>query len=90
VCVERDTLLGSCGLCDGHGDTENGIGTQLLLVLCAIELVQEGIDSGLVLDVNLLLDESRGNGVVDVGNSLGDTLTAPLCLISIAEFAGFV
>jgi hypothetical protein len=73
VGVERDTLLGSCGLCDGHGDTEDGVGTQLLLVLCAIEL-----------------DEGRGNGVVDVGDSLGDTLAAPLGLVAIAKLAGLV
>lgn len=90
VGVERDTLLGSGGLCDGHGDTEDGVGTQLFLVLGAIELVQEGIDSGLVLDVDSLLDECGRNGVVHVGNGLGDTLTAPLGLVSIAELAGFV
>jgi len=90
VCVQRDTLLGSRGLCNGHGDTEDSVGTQLLLVLCAIELVQESIDGGLVLDVDLLLDEGWGNGVVDVGDSLGDTLTTPLGLVSIAEFAGLV
>jgi hypothetical protein len=90
VCVERDTLLGSRGLCDGHGDTENGVGAELLLVLRAIELVQESINGGLVLDVDGLLDKGRGNGVVDVGNSLGHALTTPLGLVSIAEFAGLV
>lgn len=90
VSVERDTLLSGSGLCNGHGDTEDGVGTQLLLVLGAIELVQEGVDSGLVLDVDSLLDESGGNGVVHVGDSLGDTLAAPLGLVSIAEFASLV
>lgn len=28
-------------------------------------LVQEGIDGGLVLNVNVLLDERRSNGLVD-------------------------
>ena len=90
MCVERDTLLGGCCLCDGHGHTKDGVGAQLLLVLGAIELVQEGVNSGLVLDVDLLLDQSWGNGVVDVGDSLGDTLTTPLGLVSIAELAGLV
>lgn len=90
MCVERDTLLGGCCLCDGHGHTKDGVGAQLLLVLGAIELVQEGVNSGLVLDVDLLLDQSWGNGVVDVGDSLGDTLTTPLGLVSIAEFASLV
>ena len=90
VCVERDTLLGSRGLCDGHGDTENGVGAQLGLVLRAIELVEEIIYGGLVLDVELLLDEGGGDGVVDVADSLGDTLTIPFGLVSITEFAGLV
>jgi hypothetical protein len=90
VCVERDTLLGSRGLCDGHGDTEDGVGAQVGLVFGAIELVEESVYGGLVLDVELLLDEGRGNGVVDVADSLGDTLTTPLGLVSIAEFAGLV
>lgn len=90
VCVERDTLLGSGGLCDGHGDTEDGVGAQVGLVCCAIELVEESVYGGLVLDVELLLDEGRGNGVVDVADSLGDTLATPLGLVAIAEFAGLV
>ena len=90
VCVERNTLLSGGGLSDGHGDTEDGVGTQLLLVLGSIELVQERIDGGLVLDIDGLLDERRGNDVVDVANSLGDTLTTPLRLVSIAELASLV
>lgn len=90
VCVEGYTLLGGCGLCDGHGDTENGVGTELLLVLGSIELVQERVNGGLVLDIDGLLDQSRGNDVVDVADSLGDTLAAPLGLVSIAELASLV
>jgi hypothetical protein len=90
VCVERDALLSSCGLCDGHGNTENGVGTELLLVLCAIELVEESINGGLVLDIDLLLDQSWGNDVVDIADSLGHTLTTPLGLVSVAEFASLV
>jgi hypothetical protein len=90
VSVERDTLLGGSGLSNGHGDTEDGVGAELSLVLGAIELVQESINGGLVLDVEGLLDQSGGNLVVDVGDSLGDTLATPLGLVTIAEFAGLV
>ena len=90
VCVKRHSLLGSGGLCNCHGDTENGVGTELLLVLGSVELVQEGVDSRLVLDINFLLDQSRGNGVVDVGDSLGDALATPFGLVSIAELASLV
>lgn len=49
VSVERDTLLSGGSLGDGHGDTENGVGSKLGLVLGAIELVEEVVNSGLVL-----------------------------------------
>lgn len=88
--IERDALLRGGCLGNGHGDTKNGIGTQLCLVLGSIKLVQESVDSGLVLDINLLLDQCWGDLVVDVGDSLGDTLAAPFRLVSIAEFAGLV
>ena len=90
VSVEGDTLLGGGGLSDGHGDTEDGVGTKLSLVLGSIELVEESVDSGLVLDVDVLLDQSRGDLLVDVGNSLGHTLTTPLALVTIAELASLV
>jgi hypothetical protein len=90
VSVERDTLLSGGGLSNGHGDTENGVGTELSLVLGSIELVEESIDSGLVLDVDVLLDQSRSDLVVDVGNGLEDTLAAPLALVTIAELASLV
>jgi len=90
VSVERDTLLSGGGLSNGHGDTEDGVGTELSLVLGSIELVEESVDSGLVLDVDVLLDQSRGDLVVDVGNGLGDTLAAPLALVTIAELASLV
>ena len=90
VCVERDTLLGSRGLCDGHGDTENGVGTELGLVGGTVKLVHELVDGALVLDVEVLLDESGSNDIVDVGDGLEDTLAAPLGLVTITELAGLV
>ena len=90
VSVERDTLLGGSGLGNGHGDTEDGVGTKLSLVLGSIKLVEESVDGGLVLDVDVLLDQSRGDLLVDVGNGLGDTLATPLALVTIAELASLV
>ena len=66
-------LLSSTSLGDGQRYTENSIGTKLGLVGSTIELVKESIDSGLVLDIEVLLDESRGNDLVDVGDGLGHT-----------------
>lgn len=73
VDVEWDVLLSSGSLGHGHGDTENGVGAELSLVGSAIELVEEGVDGGLVLDVEVGLDDSWGNLLVHVGDSLGDT-----------------
>lgn len=74
VRVEWDLLLCCGSLGDCHGDTEDGIRTELGLVLCAIELVEELVDSRLVLDVEVCLNQLWSNLLVDIGNSLGDTL----------------
>ena len=71
--VERDTLLGSGSLGDGQADTQDGVGTEVALVDGAIELVEELVNLGLVLDIDVLLDESRANGLVDVLDGLQDT-----------------
>lgn len=90
VSVEGDTLLSSGSLGDGHGDTEDGVGTELGLVGGTVKLVHELVDGALVLDVEVLLDESGSNDIVDVGDGLEDTLAAPLGLVTITELAGLV
>jgi hypothetical protein len=83
-------LLSSTGLGNSQTDTEDGIGTKLGLVGGAIEAVKELVDCGLVLDVEVLLDQSGGNDGVDVLDSLGDALATPLGLVAISELASFV
>lgn len=73
VSVERDTLLSSTSLGNGQADTEDGVGTKVLLVGRAVELVQELVNLGLVFDVEVLLDDGRSDLLVDVGDGLGDT-----------------
>lgn len=73
VSVERNTLLGGSSLGNSQGDTEDGVSTKVTLVGGAVELVEELVDLGLVLDVNVLLDESGANGLVDVLHGLEDT-----------------
>ena len=73
VSVERDTLLSSTSLGNGQADTEDGVGTKVLLVSRAVELVQELVNLGLVLNIEVLLDDGRSDLLVDVGDSLGDT-----------------
>ena len=73
VSVERDTLLSSTSLGDSQADTQDGVGTQVVLVAGAIELVEELVDLGLVLDIQVLLDDGRANLLVDIGDGLEDT-----------------
>jgi hypothetical protein len=83
-------LLSSTSLGDGQRYTENSIGTKLGLVGSTIELVKESIDSGLVLDIEVLLDKSGSNDGVHVLDGLGDTLATPLGLVTISELASLV
>lgn len=73
VSVERDTLLSGTSLGDGQGDTQDGVGAEVGLVGGAIQLDEELVDLGLVLDVDVLLDEGRSNDLVDVLDGLQDT-----------------
>lgn len=83
-------LLSGTGLGNSQGNTEDGVGTEVGLVRGTIELVKECIDGGLVLDIEVLLDQLGTNGGVDVLDGLGDALAAPLGLITIAELASLV
>ena len=88
--VERDTLLGGTSLGDGEADTEDGIGTEVGLVGGSVELDEELVDLGLVLDVDVLLDQGGGDDLIDVLDGLEDTLAEPLGLVTVTELASFV
>lgn len=88
--VKWDVLLSGTGLSNGEGDTEDGVGTKLSLVCGSIELDEEVINGLLVLDIDVLLDESWTDDLVDVLNSLKDTLSTPLGLVSVTELASLV
>lgn len=83
-------LLGSSGLGDGQRDTKDGIGSELGLVGGSVQLDQELIDLWLILDIDVLLDDSRANDIVDIGDSLKNTLSGPLALVAVTKFAGLV
>jgi hypothetical protein len=83
-------LLCSCSLCNGKTDTQNCVGTELCLVWSSIKLDEELINLGLVLDIDVLLDDGGTNHVIYIGNSFCDTLSTPFALISITELAGFM
>lgn len=90
VLVERDTLLTGTGSGSGDGDTKDGVGTELGLVLSSVEVEQELVEGSLVLDVELGLNQSGGNDLVDVLDGLEDTLSAPLGGILVSELESLV
>jgi hypothetical protein len=110
LCTWKANLLSSSGLCNGHANSEDSIGTELRLVGAtwspvspftftksispchsrSVELVEEVVHRGLVLDVDLLLDEGRSDDIVHIRDGLGDTLATPLGLVSIAQLARLV
>lgn len=90
VGVERNALSSSTGLSNSQGNTEDGVGTEVGLVGGTIELDEESINGGLVLDVDVLLDQGGGDLLVDVGNGLEDTLAEPAGLVTVTELASLV
>jgi hypothetical protein len=90
VRIERDALLSSTGLGNGQADTKDGVGTKLGLVGGSIQVNKELVNLGLVLDIEVLLDKSRGDGLVDVLHRLEDALAGPLGLVAVAELASLV
>ena len=84
VSVERDTLLSGTSLGNGQADTEDGVSTEVRLVGSSIKLVQELVDLGLVLDIEVLLDDGGGNGVIDIGDSLENTCSPSVRSASVA------
>ena len=89
VSIEGEALVGGGSLGDGHGDTKDGVGAELALVVGAIKLVQEVVDLLLGSDGELGVDQSGGNDGVDVLNSLGDTL-ADVSVALVTELDGLV
>lgn len=71
-------LLGRGSFGDSQTHAQDGIGSEVVLVLGSIELDKELVDLSLVLDIKVLLDELRTNRVVDVLNGFQDTLSTPL------------
>ncbi|KAH3667348.1 hypothetical protein OGAPHI_002997 [Ogataea philodendri] len=90
VLVQWNTLVGSGGLGSRKRHSENGIGSQFALVFGSVQRKQELVEFLLVQNRNLGLNDSRCNDVVDIGNSLQNTLTKPLGLVTISQFQGLV
>lgn len=68
--VERNALLSSTSLGNGQGDTKDGVGTEVGLVGCAVKFDEEFVNLALILNVDIFLDDSGSDGLVDVGDGL--------------------
>lgn len=89
VGVEGKALVSGTGLGDSHGDTEDGVGTELALVGGAVKLDHEVVDLLLRGDGQLGLDEGGADDVVDVLDGLGDTL-ADVSVAAVTELDSLV
>merc|ERR1719411_833419 len=77
VTVKRNSLMSCSSLAHSHADTEDGVGSQLVLVVSAVQAQHELVDLLLLDGVHALGDDLRGDHVVDVVHSLLDSLAMP-------------
>ena len=90
VCVERDPLLGSSSFSNSKGDTKDSIGSQDGLVFRAIEVNEELLDRGLVSAVEVLLDQLRTKGLVDIFDRLKYAFPTPMGLVSVSQLTSLM
>ena len=88
--IESSHLFSGTGFRDGHGDTENGVGTQLALVRGTVQLDQQVIDLLLLSNSQTRVDQFLGDDVVDVGNGLEHTLADVGRLVVVSQLDGLV
>ena len=66
-------LLSGTGLRNSEGDTQNGIGTKFALVWSPIKGFQELVNSSLVRDIKVLLDDGWADDSVHIIHGSEDT-----------------
>jgi hypothetical protein len=88
VLVQRQVSGGCCGVGNGQGDAEDGVGAQLSLVGSAVQVDHGLVDAALVSGVKA--GQGRCDLVDDGVNGLLDTLAEVAALVAVAQFNGFV
>ena len=88
VLVERHAELCGRGLGHCHRDTENCIGTKVLLGRAAIEREHRGIDRRLL--GRAVTQERRSNLVVHIVDGLEHTLSKEALLVAVAKLNSFM
>ena len=87
VAVERQAELVGGGVCGGHGDTEDRVGAELVLVVGTVEVAEETVD--LHLAGGGQADDGGGEELFDIADGLEHALAEEALLVAIAEFDGF-
>ncbi len=77
-------------LAHGHGHAENGVGTQFVLVVGAIQLQHEVVDRLLVDRVEVGLHQLGSDDAVNIIDRLGYTFAMMLRLVLVAELQSLV
>ncbi len=88
--LENVTFVCSSGLADCHGNSQDGIGSQLVFVVCSVQLDHHLIDLSLVDRVNVGRDQSGSDDLVDIVDSLGHTLAMPLGLVLVPQLQSLI
>lgn len=88
--IKEMYFLCSTSLGNSQTHAQHSIGAELGLVRSAIKLIEEFVDSILILNVEVLLDHCGPKGLVDVLDGLEDTFAAPLRLVAVTKLMCFV
>jgi hypothetical protein len=83
-------LLSGASFGNSQTAAQNSVGTVLGLVRSAIQLDQEVVDLGLVLDIEARLDQGRSKNLVHILDSRENALSTPLGLVTIAKLTGLM
>ena len=88
VAVEREADFLSRRLCNCEGNAKDCIRAEVPLVMGAIQLEEEVVDSGLLNGIHV--DQLRSDVLIDVVNGLLNTLAKVAGLVAITELDRFV
>ena len=83
-------LLSSSGLRNSQAYSQHSIGAELRLILRAVKVDEEVINSFLIFDIQVFFDELRTNHLVHVLDSLQNSFSSPFRFVSVSELMSFV
>jgi len=90
VLVNGDALLSSASLDNGNRHAKDGVSAELALVWRPIKLDQEVINLLLLGDTDAGFDQLRAENLVDVFNSLENTLSNIVRFVTVTKLDGLV